>query len=88
LIRRDQKACNRVEEEGREGGDQAEWDEEKPTQGMAKRLARNPMRLRPLIDRGWTLFSEKDGLSKIKPWTDDYINILAPLIERMKSGAV
>ena len=51
-------------------------------------VARNPMRLRPLIDRGWTLFSEKDGLSKIRPWTDDYINILAPLIERMKRGAV
>jgi len=51
-------------------------------------VARNPMRLRPLMDRGWTLFSEKDGLSRVRPWSDDYINILAPLIEKMKRGAV
>ena len=51
-------------------------------------VARNPMRLRPLMDRGWRLFSEKDGLSRVNPWTDDYINILAPLIEKMKRGAV
>jgi spermidine synthase len=51
-------------------------------------VTRNPMRLRPLIDRGWRPFSEKDGLSKVKPWTDDYINILAPLIEKMRRGVV
>jgi hypothetical protein len=45
------------------------------------------MRLRPVIDRGWRPFSEKDGLSKVRPWTDDYINILAPLIEKKKRGA-
>jgi hypothetical protein len=51
-------------------------------------VTRNPVRLRPLIDRGWRPFSEKDGLSKVRPWTDDYINILAPLVEKMKRGAV
>ena len=51
-------------------------------------VTRNPMRLRPLIDRGWRRFSEKDGLSRVRPWTDDYINILAPLIEKMKRGVV
>jgi spermidine synthase len=51
-------------------------------------VARNPVRLRPLMGRGWTPFSEKDGLSKVSPWTDNYINILAPLIEKMKRGAV
>jgi spermidine synthase len=51
-------------------------------------VARNPVRLQPLIDRGWRLFSEKDGLSTVKPWTDDYINILSPLIEKMERGAV
>jgi len=51
-------------------------------------VARNPMRLRPLTDRGWRLFGENDGLSRVRPWTDDYINILAPLIEKMKRGAV
>jgi hypothetical protein len=51
-------------------------------------VTRDPMRLRPLMDRGWRLFNEKDGLSRIRPWTDDYINILAPLIEKMERGAV
>jgi spermidine synthase len=51
-------------------------------------VTRNPMRLRPLTDRGWRVFSEKDGLSRVRPWTDDYINILAPLIEKMIRGAV
>jgi spermidine synthase len=50
-------------------------------------VSRNPMRLRPLIDRGWTPFSEKDGVSRVQPWTDDYINILTPLIETTKRGA-
>lgn len=45
-------------------------------------VARNPMRLRPLIDRGWIMFSEKDGLPEVKPWTDDYINILTPLLKK------
>jgi len=47
-------------------------------------VARNPVRLRALIDRGWARFSDEDGLSKIKPWTDDYINIIRPLMERTK----
>ncbi len=42
-------------------------------------LARNPERLKPLIARGWIAFGEGDGLGESTPWTDDYINILAPL---------
>jgi len=49
-------------------------------------IARNTARLQPLIDRGWIMFSEKDGLSKVKPWTDDYMSILIPLIETAKNG--
>jgi spermidine synthase len=45
-------------------------------------VTRNPMRLQALIDRGWVMFSEKDGLPKVKPWTDDYVNILSPLIKK------
>jgi spermidine synthase len=42
-------------------------------------LARHPERLKPLMARGWIAFGEADGLEKSSPWTDDYINILAPL---------
>jgi len=33
--------------------------------------------LKPLLERGWTLLGEKDGLPPGVAWTDDYINILA-----------
>jgi hypothetical protein len=42
-------------------------------------LARNPERLQPLIARGWLPLGPDDGLPAAAPWTDDYINILAPL---------
>ena len=42
-------------------------------------LARNPERLKPLLARGWIAFGEGDGLDESTPWTDDYINLLAPL---------
>jgi len=48
-------------------------------------IARNTARLQALIDRGWVMFGEKDGLSKVKPWTDDYMSIFIPLIETMKN---
>jgi spermidine synthase len=48
-------------------------------------VAREPKRLQALIDRGWIKFSEKDGLPKIKPWTDDHIDIVTPFIEVIKN---
>lgn len=42
-------------------------------------LAKDTEQLESLIDRGWKLFSEYDGLKYISPWTDDHINILASL---------
>jgi len=47
-------------------------------------VARNRMRLQVLIDRGWVVMGEGDGLSKVKPWTDDHMSIVVPLIEMMK----
>ncbi|MGC9975202.1 MAG: fused MFS/spermidine synthase [Syntrophales bacterium] len=48
-------------------------------------LARNPARLQPLINLGWVRFGEDDGLNgSSSSWTDDYINILAPLVENMR----
>ncbi|HUH65344.1 MAG TPA: fused MFS/spermidine synthase [Syntrophales bacterium] len=47
-------------------------------------LARNPARLQALIDRGWVRLGKDDGLNESAPWTDDYINILAPLIENVR----
>jgi hypothetical protein len=46
-------------------------------------LARNPERLKPLLALGWTAFGDGDGLDESTPWTDDYINILAPLRARI-----
>jgi predicted O-methyltransferase YrrM len=39
-------------------------------------IAREPMRLQVLVDRGWIRFSEKDGLPKVRPWTDDQIDVI------------
>ena len=49
-------------------------------------LARNPERLQPLLSRGWKLFGKDDGFNEAAPWSDDYINILAPLIENLKAN--
>ncbi len=49
-------------------------------------LARNPERLQPLLSRGWKLLGKDDGLNETAPWSDDYINILAPLIENLKAN--
>jgi protein-L-isoaspartate O-methyltransferase len=48
-------------------------------------VAKNPERLKPLINRGWFRFSEKDGLPKLRPWTDDYIDIITPLMMTVKN---
>lgn len=47
-------------------------------------LTRHPERLQPLLSRGWKLFGKDDGLNMTASWSDDYINILAPLIENLK----
>jgi len=39
--------------------------------------------LQPLLDAGW-ISLEADGLEKMSPWTDDYVNILEPLQEGIK----
>ena len=46
-------------------------------------LARKPENLKPLLARGWVLLGEGDGLPACSPWTDDYINLLAPLGARL-----
>jgi len=51
---------------------------ELPTQGYA--LARDPKRLDPLFARGWR--SDHD-LHPTTLWTDDYVNVLAPLARRL-----
>ncbi|HOD35938.1 MAG TPA: fused MFS/spermidine synthase [Syntrophales bacterium] len=48
-------------------------------------LARDPRDLRPLLKLGWVPFGKDDGLRDMAPWTDDYINILAPLGESIKN---
>ena len=55
---------------------------EVPTYCVA--LARSPERFHRLLERGWVMFGKNDGLVDMAFWTDDYINILAPLIERIR----
>jgi len=47
-------------------------------------LAKHSERLQPLLSRGWKPFGNDDGLNETASWSDDYINILAPLIENLK----
>ncbi len=42
-------------------------------------LARDPARLRPLLETGWMVFGSNDGVPAMRLWTDDYVNVLAPL---------
>ena len=49
-------------------------------------LSRNPESLQPLSRLGWIMLGKKDGLVDMAYWTDDYINILAPLMERIRKG--
>jgi len=54
-------------------------------QGQCVAVSIDPERLQPLINRGWLPFGKGDGLRDMKPWTDDYINILAPLAKATRS---
>jgi hypothetical protein len=36
------------------------------------------------VKRGWIRLGKDDGMNGTAPWTDDYVNILAPLIENLK----
>jgi hypothetical protein len=47
-------------------------------------LARNPERLTTLITQGWVPFGASDGLEESAPWTDDYIDIIAPLMSKFR----
>jgi len=45
-------------------------------------LTRDPGRLDPLLKRGWVALEKADGFAAMTPWTDDYVNVLHPLIEK------
>ena len=47
-------------------------------------LTGNRGSLQPLLETGWVLLGE-DDLKTMEPWTDDYINILEPLLEGIKT---
>lgn len=50
---------------------------------MVVALAHRPERLAPLLsDKRWFKLDSKDGLPEFRVWTDDYVNILAPLSAR------
>jgi spermidine synthase len=42
-------------------------------------LTRNRATLDALADHGWQLTTDEPALAAGEPWTDDYVNVLAPL---------
>ena len=58
----------------------------KPHQNATKCvvLTRDPERLDPLLKRGWIPLETDDGFANMTPWTDDYVNVLHPLIEKIR----
>jgi hypothetical protein len=47
-------------------------------------LTRGPERLDPLLQRGWVPLEKADGFATMSPWTDEYVNVLHPLIENIR----
>ncbi len=58
----------------------------KPHQNATKCvvLTRDPKRLDPLLKRGWVALEKADGFTTMAPWTDEYVNVLHPLIENIR----
>ena len=58
----------------------------KPHQNATKCvvLAKDPQRLEPFIQRGWVPLENADGFAAMSPWTDEYVNVLHPLIENIR----
>lgn len=51
-------------------------------------LARRAERLQPLLDRGWIAVGAGDGLEEVTPWTDDFVNILVPLVLKLRPSVL
>jgi hypothetical protein len=47
-------------------------------------LTKDPQRLEPFLRRGWVPLESADGFATMSPWTDEYVNILHPLIENIR----
>ena len=49
-------------------------------------LSRNRDRLETLIQQGWTPLGPNDGLDVVTPWTDDYIDVISPLVRKLRAS--
>ncbi|MBP1715152.1 MAG: hypothetical protein H6Q42_3355 [Deltaproteobacteria bacterium] len=47
-------------------------------------ISRAPERLAPLLEKGWIADGKGGSSEKVSPWTDEYINIFSPLIEKIR----
>ncbi len=63
------------------GGNDARF----PVRTVYAALSRDAEAIRSLAERGWTPFGNGDGLPACRAWSDDYINILIPLIENRRN---
>lgn len=46
-------------------------------------LAAEPPAIASLVESGWHPFGPQDSLRDTQPWTDDYINVIAPLLHKL-----
>lgn len=46
-------------------------------------LAKNNKTLQPVLNLGWIPFGAGDGLPTVAPWSDDYINLIDPLLAQI-----
>ncbi len=46
-------------------------------------LSRDAPRIGALVARGWTPIGSGDALPRLRPWSDDFVNVLAPLWQRL-----
>ena len=51
-------------------------------------LTRNPRHAEALAADGWTRAGPDDGLRAFSPWSDDFVNILGPLWQRLSERAL
>jgi len=54
---------------------------ERPSQCVV--LSRTRRTLSPLLAQGWRPFGTQDGLPSVRPWTDDYADLITPILLRL-----
>src|SRR5262245_19055362 len=67
----------------RDSSDETLAEYESPS--VAYAMSREAATLAPLAERGWLDPERRGGMQDVRPWTDDYVNLLVPLYARIAS---